>query len=102
MYHPNHSICKDCIRYLPPAPEAFGAPYSHWAPMLKMHIWQTICNDRNDIICIDCTEKKLKRKIEREDLLPCEWNNLMNWPGREDLFSTQEELNAPWIDTWQD
>ncbi len=96
-----YKFCKDCDIHLPCGDAAFQSFGSNWAPMLDMRLWQTICDDRLDILCFECAENRLCRKIERADLLPAEWNNLMHW-NMPDLYVTQEELDAPWIDTWVD
>jgi len=52
--------CKDC-----------GIEFSAWEGkmvMLKDHLWSTVCDNHEDIICNNCIEVRLKRKIIINDL----------------------------------
>lgn len=49
--------CDACGRY--------DVPY---APMLRDDLWQIISTDLKALICFDCAEKSLGRKIQLNDL----------------------------------
>ena len=51
--------CKDC--------DQFVDVYRNMV-MLKNKIWQSICDNKHDVICSDCIEIRLKRKINLKDL----------------------------------
>ena len=63
QYHkPNQmsGFCKDCgIEY-----DAFDGQMV----MLKDRLWSDICDKHEDVICADCIEKRMGRKIEGKDL----------------------------------
>ena len=44
------------------------------APMLKDEVWEKIA-DRRSLLCIACTEERLRRRITIDDLLACPAND---------------------------
>jgi hypothetical protein len=57
--------------------------------ILDDKLWLSIANEK-DVLCDTCIEKKLGRKIERQDLIPNVMCNVMYMYHHPHLFTTSE------------
>ena len=51
-------ICKDCKDTYP------------MLFMLKQNVWDKVCEDKEDLLCLECTERRLGRSLTIDDFEP--------------------------------
>lgn len=44
------------------------------APMLEHDLWNTVRKHHREVLCEECIDHRLERKLQEWDLLPCLWN----------------------------
>lgn len=42
-----------------------------YGPMINHSLWREVSDFHHQYLCSCCVEKRLERKLEKEDLLPC-------------------------------